>query len=53
MTDNNSPEQLKKYEKNTFVFLAVFLAPILSIIIVGGFGFIIWISQMFLGPPTS
>ena len=43
MTDNNSSEQIKKYEKNTFVFLAVFLAPILSIVIVGGFGFMIWI----------
>ncbi len=53
MSDNNSPEQVKKHEKNTFIFLAVFLAPILSVMFVGGFGFIVWISQMIFGPPTS
>jgi len=53
MTDNCSPEQAKKYEKNTFIFLAVFLAPILSVIIVGGFGFLVWISQLLFGPPTA
>ncbi|GAA5130422.1 periplasmic nitrate reductase, NapE protein [Thalassotalea piscium] len=53
MSDNPTPEQVRKHEKNTFIFLAVFLAPILSVIIVGGFGFMIWISQMIFGPPTS
>lgn len=46
------PEQQKKYERNTFIFLAVFLAPILSVIIVSGFGFAIWFSQLVFGPPT-
>ena len=46
-------EQQKKYEKNSIIFLAVFLAPILSVAIVGGFGFIIWFSQMVFGPPVS
>lgn len=45
-------EQQKKRERNTFLFLAVFLAPILSVVIVGGFGFIVWISQIIFGPPT-
>ena len=39
-------EQRKKYERNGFVFLAVFLAPILSVAIVGAFGLAVWISQM-------
>jgi len=48
-----TPEQQKKYERNTFIFLAVFLAPILSVIIVAGFGFAVWFSQLaFLGPPS-
>jgi len=51
MTDN--AEQQKKYERNTFVFLSVFLAPILAVAIVGGYGFMIWISQILIGPPTS
>lgn len=48
-----SPEQQKKHERNTFIFLAIFLAPILSVIIVAGFGFAVWFSQLaFLGPPS-
>ncbi|MEI6895388.1 MAG: periplasmic nitrate reductase, NapE protein [Colwellia sp.] len=46
------PENQKKHERNTFIFLAVFLAPILSVVIVSILGFSIWISQMFFGPPS-
>jgi nitrate reductase NapE len=54
MSQTGSHEQQKKYERNTFIFLTVFLAPILSVIIVAGLGFTIWFSQMFLfGPPGS
>lgn len=53
MNESTSDELKKKHERNTFVFLAVFLAPILSVIVVGGFGFIIWISQILFGPPTA
>jgi len=51
-TEELSPEQQKKYERNSFIFLTVFLAPILSVAIVGALGFSIWFSQMFFGPPT-
>jgi nitrate reductase NapE len=51
-TESTSPDQQKKYERNTFIFLAVFLAPIVSVAIVSALGFSIWISQMFFGPPT-
>jgi nitrate reductase NapE len=44
-------EATKREELTTFIFLAVFLAPILSIAIVGSYGFIIWISQILTGPP--
>lgn len=53
MNQATSPEQQKKHERNTFIFLAVFLAPILAVIIVAGFGFSVWISQILLGPPGS
>ncbi|MDO6428101.1 periplasmic nitrate reductase, NapE protein [Thalassotalea sp. 1_MG-2023] len=53
MPNEVTPERQRKHERNTFIFLAVFLAPILSVIIVGGFGFVVWISQMLFGPPTS
>ena len=41
----------KSEERNAFVVLAVFLAPILAVAIVGGYGFAIWMSQLILGPP--
>ncbi|MEE4191302.1 MAG: periplasmic nitrate reductase, NapE protein [Halieaceae bacterium] len=41
----------KREERNAFVVLAVFLAPVLAVAIVGGYGFIVWMSQLILGPP--
>lgn len=52
MNEIKQNEQQKKHERNTFIFLAVFLAPILSVMIVGGLGFMIWINQIIFGPPT-
>jgi nitrate reductase NapE len=43
----------KTNERRAFLFLAVFLAPILSIAIVGGYGFLVWIMQLLTGPPGS
>jgi nitrate reductase NapE len=45
-------EASKKEELRAFLFITVFLFPFLSVIIVGGLGFAIWISQMLFGPPT-
>jgi len=52
MKNDVSPEQQKRYERNMFIFLTVFLAPILSVAFIGALGFTIWISQMFFGPPS-
>ena len=41
----------KREEWISFLLLVVFLAPALSVVIVGGYGFIVWISQILLGPP--
>ena len=41
----------KKLEFRSFLLLGVVLAPVLAIAIVGGYGFVVWISQMLLGPP--
>ncbi len=45
-------EELKT-ERRAFLLLAVFLAPILAVAIVGGYGFIVWMSQLLLGPPGA
>jgi len=43
----------KRDEWIAFIMLAVVLAPVLSVVIVGGYGFIVWMSQLVLGPPTG
>lgn len=48
-----SPARQKKRERRGFIFITVFFFPALSIILVGGYGFAIWILQLMFGPPTS
>lgn len=43
----------KAEERLAFFLLAVVLFPVLSVAVVGGFGFLIWMSQLVLGPPTG
>ncbi|KZY74542.1 hypothetical protein A3742_03965 [Oleiphilus sp. HI0071] len=43
----------REEERNAFWFIAIFFFPILSSVLVGGYGFIIWISQILLGPPGA
>lgn len=40
-------------ERNAFVILAVLLAPVLAFVSVASLGLIIWLSQMYFGPPTG
>lgn len=41
----------KRSEWRAFLFLTVFLAPIVAVGMVSAWGFIVWIFQMFAGPP--
>jgi nitrate reductase NapE len=41
----------RRSEWLTFLFLTVILAPVVSVGIVGGYGFLVWIYQIFTGPP--
>ena len=44
----------KRSELTLFLFITVVLFPILSVMIVGGYGFLVWFWQMFVaGPPTA
>lgn len=40
-------------EITSFLILTVLLAPVLSVGLVGGLGFAIWIFQMIYGPPGA
>jgi periplasmic nitrate reductase NapE len=46
------PDVRKKEERRSFLFLTVVMAPVMSVVIVGGYGFVIWMSQLFTGPPV-
>ncbi len=50
MTDENQVNNKGK-ELRVFLFLTVVLFPVLSIAFMGGYGFIIWMSQIIYGPP--
>jgi len=43
----------KAEERRAFLLLAVLLFPLLSVAVVGGYGFLVWMSQLVLGPPTG
>ena len=42
----------KNRELMGFLFLAVVLAPVLSVVVVGGYGFLVWMYQLVQGPPA-
>ena len=43
----------KADERRAFWFLTLFAAPILAVLIVGGYGLVVWIYQMLTGPPGA
>ena len=49
----NADPSAKRREITMFLLLAVVIWPILSIAIVGGYGFLVWMSQLILGPPGT
>ncbi len=41
----------KRRERRLFLFLVIFLFPLLSVALVGTYGFAVWFLQMLFGPP--
>ncbi|HSC67456.1 MAG TPA: periplasmic nitrate reductase, NapE protein [Cellvibrio sp.] len=50
-----APEQTlqKKQERRLFIFIIVFLFPILTVLLVSAMGFSIWFYQLIVGPPGA
>ncbi|MBO9649790.1 MAG: periplasmic nitrate reductase, NapE protein [Variovorax sp.] len=44
--------QRKTEELRSFLFLTAVMVPVLSVIVVGGYGFLVWMYQLIGGPPT-
>jgi len=43
----------KAQELRSFLFLSVIMAPVLAVVIVSGYGFVVWMYQLIAGPPGS
>lgn len=57
MSSSNSEASVKapakRDETMAFLFLSFVLFPILAIVVVGGYGFLLWMQQLLVGPPGS
>jgi len=40
-------------ERRSFLFLTVVMVPALTVMLIVGYGFAVWVYQMFAGPPTG
>lgn len=49
--DAQTGQPSRRSELALFLFITVVLFPVLAVMIVGGYGFAVWIYQMFAGPP--
>ena len=43
----------RKDELISFLLLTVVMAPVAAVGIVGGYGFLIWMTQLIIGPPVQ
>ena len=43
----------KVQELRSFLFLTVVMAPVLAVVFVSGYGFVVWMYQLMAGPPGS
>ena len=45
------PPSTRREELRSFLFFTVVMAPVLAVMIVGGYGFIVWMYYLVAGPP--
>ncbi len=51
LATSSSNTASKAREWRLFLFIVVFLFPLLSVMLVGAYGFSIWMYQLVMGPP--
>lgn len=44
---------IKRRERAAFLLLTAVIFPVLTMLFIAGYGFMVWIYQMFTGPPTG
>ncbi|RYG56867.1 MAG: periplasmic nitrate reductase, NapE protein [Alphaproteobacteria bacterium] len=47
------PPSTRTEETRSFLFLSVVMAPVIAVLVVSGYGFLVWVYQMFAGPPGN
>ncbi len=52
MIEQNVADKSRRQELWSFLFLTVIFAPALAVVIVGGYGFLVWMYQLVQGPPA-
>ena len=51
--DDSFAPSTKQEEWRSFLFFTVVMAPVLAVMVVGGYGFLVWMYQLLAGPPGS
>jgi len=53
--DSHSAEtaSTRSEELRSFLFFTIVMAPVLAVMLVGGYGFAVWMFQIAAGPPTG
>jgi nitrate reductase NapE len=53
VSDSTTEVSTRSQERRSLIFLSVVMAPVLAVALVTGYGFLVWVYQMFAGPPGS
>lgn len=44
---------VKRRERAAFLLVTAVVFPVLTVLLIAAYGFVVWFSQWFLGPPTG
>ncbi|MCC6193922.1 MAG: periplasmic nitrate reductase, NapE protein [Burkholderiales bacterium] len=53
MTEQVSQSAGKTEELRSFLFLTIVMVPVLTGLLIAGYGFAVWMYQLIAGPPTG
>jgi nitrate reductase NapE len=51
--DVAEPPSTRTEELRSFLFFTIVMAPVLAVVVVGGYGFLVWMYQLVAGPPAG
>lgn len=53
MTEPDPSPHSKRFELLVFLFITIFMAPAITMTLISVYGFVVWISQLIMGPPGA